>query len=208
VSASPSWQLGEVRPSWFLDPGDRPRPAIEPAKSLIYRSIPASPALIERAAAEGAPVLDMRFAVFNRWTEIRSELEGHFMERIAPGAFKKTINENLNNIRAIVSHGKDPALGMTVLGKIEAIQESSEDAVARVNLFRSVPQLLLDGLRAGVYGASFNGRPIKSDIQYRPPPSENNPTGLPEVTRQEIRLRDIGPTPFAAYADTSVMVSG
>jgi phage head maturation protease len=172
----------------------------------IYRAV--FPSLeLERAAEDGAPpTLIMRFALFNRWNEINSPIEGHFMERIAPGAFRKTIKENIQNVRAILSHGKDPSLGATALGKIDSIEETGEDAIGRVSLFRSVPALLLDGLRAGVYGASFRGPSIKENVDYRPARSDYNPDGLPEVTRQEIRLRDIGPTPFAAYAETTSMV--
>jgi hypothetical protein len=176
---------------------------------MIYRAVPASPALIERSAvAEEGPILSVKFALFNRWTEIDSPVEGHFLERIAPGAFKKTIAENLAAVRAILSHGKDPSLGQTVLGKIVSIEETPEDAVGRVSLFRSVPALLLDGLRAGVYGASFRGLPIKSYSNFRPKPSSHNPDGIPEVTHQEIKLRDIGPTPFAAYTETAATIGG
>ena len=105
-------------------------------------------------------------------------------------------------------HGKDPSLGPTVLGKIEEIREEADGAIARVNLFRAVPGLLLDGLRAGVYGASFRGEPIKSETNWHPGISRHNPEGIPEVTRLEIRLRDIGPTPFAAYEGTTAMVAG
>lgn len=171
----------------------------------IYRAAFPSLEVIERDAEE-APVLTMRFALFNRWTEIDSPFEGHFMERVAPGAFTKSIKENLSNVRAILSHGKDPSMGNTVLGKIESIEEGADGADGRVSLFRSLPGLLLDGLRAGVYGSSFRGNPVKSQFEYRPSPSAHNPDGLPEVTRQEIRLRDIGPTPFAAYAETTAMV--
>jgi phage head maturation protease len=171
----------------------------------IYRAVFPSLEVIERDAEE-APILNMRFALFNRWTEIDSPFEGHFMERVAPGAFSKSIKENLANVRAILSHGKDPSMGNTVLGKIESIEEGSDGADSRVSLFRSLPGLLLDGLRAGVYGASFRGDPIKNDFNYRPKRSEHNPQAIPEVTRQEIRLRDIGPTPFAAYAETTAMV--
>jgi phage head maturation protease len=164
--------------------------------------------LIERSAAEGALMMKITFALFDRWTEINSPTEGHFLERVAPGAFRKTIRENLSNIRAVLSHGKDPSLGNTVLGTIESIQEEPDGANARVSLFRSVPPLLLDGLRAGVYGASFRGASIKEKVDYRPALSAYNPEGLPEVTRQEIRLKDIGPTPFAAYPETSARLGG
>ena len=172
----------------------------------IYRAVFPSIEL-ERAVEEDAPpTLTMKFALFNRWTEIDSPVEGHFMERVSPGAFKKSIKENVANVRAILSHGKDPSLGQTVLGKIERISEEEDGAIGRVSLFRSLPPLLLDGLRAGVYGASFRGASIKEKIDYHPQRSDYNPDGLPEVTRTEIRLRDIGPTPFAAYEETTAMV--
>lgn len=202
--AEPSWYL-ERRPDWFLEPREA---RIKQPKGQIYRSTIAVPELVERAAAENTPVLSMKFALFNRWTEINSSFEGHFMERIAPGAFRKSITENLKNIRAILSHGTDPSMGNTVLGKIESISEDEDGAVGRVALFRSVPGLLLDGLRAGVYGASFRGDPIKNHIEYHPGRSEHNPLGLMEVTRQEVRLKDIGPTPFAAYSQTTAAIEG
>jgi len=107
-------------------------------------------------------VLEMRFAIFNRWQEINSPSEGRFLERISPSAYRKSLKESFGNIRAILSQGKDPSLGSSVLGNIASIREEADRAVARVNLFRSVPGLLLDGFRAGVYGASFRGEPIKA----------------------------------------------
>jgi phage head maturation protease len=204
--SAPAWQLAE-RPSWYLGDlrgGQRPRIERVP---MIYRAVVPSSALIERTAEGDAPILTMRFALFGRWQEINNP-EGHFMERVAPGAFRKTIRENLANIRAVLSHGKDPSLGNTVLGTIESIEEAPDSASARVSLFRSVPALLLDGLKAGVYGASFRGAPIKSHFEYRPGRSEHNPERLPEVTRQEIRLHDVGPTPFAQYPGTSATIGG
>ena len=93
-----------------------------------------------------------------------------------------------------------------MLGKISEIREEADGAIARVSLFDSVPQLLVDGLRAGVYGSSWRGRPIKSDTDFRAPRSAHNPEGIPETTRLEIKLTDIGPTPFAAYAGTTALV--
>jgi hypothetical protein len=203
--SAPTWQLEEGKPSWYLER----EPRIRQVRAQIYRSLAfPAPELIERSTAEGAPILNMKFALFNRWTEIDSPVEGHFMERIAPGAFKMSIAENRSNIKAILSHGKDPSLGLTVLGKIESIKEGVDGASARVNLFRSMPGLLLDGLRAGVYGASFRGDSIQSKVDYRPGRSDYNPQALPEITRQEIRLRDIGPTPFAQYSETSSTIGG
>jgi phage head maturation protease len=204
---SATWQLEQSKPSWYLEREPdwylEPRgPLITQTRATIYRSTLVVPELIERTAGEGTATLDVTFAVFNRWQEI-TDAHGTFLERILPGAFSKTIRENLPNIRAILSHGKDPSMGQTVLGKIDSITEGADGASARVSLFRSVPGLLLDGLRAGVYGASFRGDSIKEHVEFKPGRSDHNPRGLMEVTRQEIRLKDVGPTPFAAYPETS-----
>jgi hypothetical protein len=52
------------------------------------------------------PTLFGHFAVFNEWTEIDSMFEGHFLERIAPGAFKKTFREQQQKV--LFQHGQDP----------------------------------------------------------------------------------------------------
>jgi len=167
--------------------------------------VPFSPVeLIERDGEP--PRLVGKFALFDRWQEIDNAAEGHFIERISPGAFRKTVSENLNSIKVLLSHGKDPSLGMTVLGKLNSIREEPDGASYDVTLFRSVPQLLIDGLRAGVYGASFRGDAIKNGVEYRPERSDFNPRGLPEVTRQEIQIKDIGPTPFPQYQETTAVV--
>ena len=147
----------------------------------------------------------MRFAIFDRWQKI-VDSQGHYLERIARGAFRKSLRESLGNIRAVLSHGKDPSLGQTVLGKIESIREEVDGAIARVSLFPSVPRLLIDGLAAGVYGSSWRGQPIKSKTEYPKGPTTHNPQSLPETTRLEIRLRDVGPTPFAAYEGTTATI--
>jgi hypothetical protein len=209
-SAAPYWQLSDLHdaPRWKLASlHARQRPLIKP-RPTIYRTTAPSPDLLERSAVEEAPVLNMAFALFDCWQLIDNPREGRFLERISRGAFRKTIRENLQNIRAVLSHGSDPSLGNTVLGEIASIEEAPDAAVARVSLFRSVPALLLDGLRAGVYGASFRGDALKNHVEYRPGRSAHNPERLPEVTRQEIRLKDIGPTPFAQYEGTVAKVGG
>ena len=134
--SSPSWQLRRDAPPYWrladLRQGRRPRrkPKVE-----IYRALPSSLELIERAGGDAAPsVLEMRFAIFNRWQEIR-DAQGHYLERLSPGVFRKSLKERFAGIRAVLSHGKDPSLGATVLGKIREIKEEADGAIARVALF-------------------------------------------------------------------------
>jgi hypothetical protein len=51
-------------------------------------------------------LVKIRFSPVNEWTEINSAWEGRFMERFAPGAWRKTIAERASKIRALFQHGR------------------------------------------------------------------------------------------------------
>jgi phage head maturation protease len=82
-----------------------------PPRETIIRA--AYPAVEFRDASEAdledghLGLLRILFSPVNQWTEINSVYEGQFMERFAPGAWKKTIRENVDRIRCAVSarHG-------------------------------------------------------------------------------------------------------
>jgi HK97 family phage prohead protease len=150
------------------------------------------------------PVMTGHFAVFDRWTEIDSVWEGQFMERIAPGAFRKTFQENRQNMRVLFQHGKDPAIGDKVLGPIAELREDDQGAYYEVPLLdTSYNRDLLPGLEAGLYGASFRFSVMKESMNQKPTRSDENPAGIPERTVQEVALREFGPVTFPAYADAT-----
>ena len=149
-------------------------------------------------------VMAGHFAVFNRWTEIDSLWEGNFMERIAPGAFRKTFRENRDGIRVLFQHGRDPQIGNKVLGPVDEIEEDDEGARYAVPLFDTMYNAeLIPGLRAGQYGASFRFRVVREDLNMEPKPSEYNPRGIPERTVREASVSEFGPVTFPAYADAT-----
>ena len=90
-------------------------------------------------------ILRGHFAVFNRWTEINSWIEGRFLERIAPGAFRKTIRENRDRVRVrvLLNHGGDPQLGDKPLGPIEELREDATGAFYDVMLLEGIPELVV-----------------------------------------------------------------
>jgi phage head maturation protease len=45
-------------------------------------------------------------AVFKTWIEVRSAAEGHFLERVAPGAFTRMIAEDRSRMRVLFQHGR------------------------------------------------------------------------------------------------------
>lgn len=158
-----------------------------------------------RDAGDGQmPTLAGRFAVFNQWTEIDSIWEGNFLERIAPGAFKKTIADNAANMRVLFQHGQDPTVGDKPLGTITDLREDSQGAAYEVRLLDTTYNAdLLPGLRAGLYGASFRMRVTKEDINSSAKPSDYNPKGLPERTIREAMVPEFGPVTFPAYPGAS-----
>lgn len=175
----------------------------ELATDNLFRAI--SPELAhmgvrEQEDAAKTPILTGYFARFDEWTEINSHFEGRFMERIAPGAFAGSFERSTP--KALFQHGRDPELGDKVLGGPVTVREDEEGAAYEVPLFPSVPPLLLDGLRAGAYGASFRFS-VPDDgqeVNRKPARSEHNPEGLPERTITSAQVHEFGPVTFPAYS--------
>ena len=159
----------------------------------------------EAAGDDARPTLTGHFAVFNEWTEIDSFWEGRFMERIAPGAFKKTMREQRDTVKVTFNHGHD-VLGNYVLGPIEELHEDEVGAYYEVSLLDGIPELLMNGLRAGQYGASFRFSIVKETFVEKPDASDYNPRALPERTINEVRLHEFGPVTFPAYPEATAGV--
>jgi phage head maturation protease len=163
-------------------------------------------ALVESPSEQAtAGVLEGVFARFGEWQEI-TDAGGHYLERISLGAFRKTIAESGRSVPVLLDHGKSNVLGSLPLGRLESISESAGGVHYAVRLNAGLPELLLAGLRDGQYGSSFRAQSIKSRVNRHPGRSEWNPDGLPEVTRSELRLIDVGPTSQPAYANTTAKV--
>lgn len=177
----------------------------------IVRASSLPPRVLAGTRAEGAEgdapaTLTGHFATFNEWAEIDSLFEGHFMERVAPGAFLHTFTHDRAAMRVLFQHGRDPSVGSKPLGRILTLREDAVGAFYEVPLFASVPALVLDGLRAGQYGASFRFRVERDDLVTKPRASEYNPTALPERTILQARVFEFGPVTFPAYAGATADV--
>jgi HK97 family phage major capsid protein/HK97 family phage prohead protease len=175
-----------------------------PPRDSLVRAMPSGFELREAATGDGMPTLVGHFAVFNEWTKIDSAFEGTFMERVAPGAFRKTFAENAGKIRVLFQHGKDPHIGDKVLGMPDVLTEDATGARYEVPLFdTSYNRDLLPGLRAGAYGSSFRFRVTREDVNAKPAASARNPDRLAERTIREAEVMEFGPVTFPAYAGAS-----
>lgn len=168
----------------------------------LFRAI--YPGVAVRDVAGGQPVLTGHFARFNEWTEIDSVFEGRFMEQIAPGAFEDSFRAAPPKI--LFQHGRDPELGDKVLGSPVTVREDEQGAYYEVPLFPSVPPLLVDGLRAGAYGASFRFSVEEDKVIRKPERSDHNPEGLPERTILKTRTSEAGPVTFPAYVGATATI--
>ena len=149
------------------------------------------------------PTLYGHAAVFNQWARIDSIAEGTFMERVAPGAFRKTIAEDRSKIRVLFQHGEDPEVGNRPIAALRTLAEDSAGLVYEAALLDGVPPLIVAGLRAKLYGASFRFRVSDEEMNNRAKASDHNPDGLPERTIRAAQVFEFGPVTFGAYVGAS-----
>lgn len=178
-----------------------------PPRDGIVRARPEALELRSNDDETGLPTMVGHFAVFNEFTEINSLYEGHFLERISPGAFKKTIKEQRNDVKVLFQHGHDPHIADKPLGKITALEEDEQGVRYEVEMLdTSYNRDLLPALEAGLYGASFRFRVLREEFDKEPERSDHNPEGIPERTVQELQLYEFGPVTFPAYSSATAGV--
>lgn len=161
--------------------------------------------LDDDAESDGRTLV-LQWSVFDRWTEIDSWYEGHFLESIAPGAFRKTIKENRANMRILLQHGRDPQIGNKPIASLDVVEENDIGGYAEGRLLDGLDPLVVDGLRSGQYGASFRFRVVREELNEDPGASEHNPKGLPERVIKEAQVSEFGPVTWGAYSEASAGV--
>lgn len=158
---------------------------------------------------EDVRYLEGHFSVFNRWFEINSWFEGHFLERTVPGSFVDTFNawrsaDDPHRIQVLLEHGYDPTVGDKPLAVNESLNEDKIGAAYRARLFDAAyVRELLPALEAGVYGSSYRFRVVADSWDYEPGTSDHNPDGIPERTITAQAVFEHGPTVFPANPDAT-----
>lgn len=162
------------------------------------RALPVELVELRAARDGGAPgvlaTLTGYAAVFDRWSE---PLFG-FRERIAPGAFRKTILEG--DIRALWNHDDRIVLGRNRAGTLR-LAEDERGLQTEIDLpDNEWGRPVLDAVERGdVTGMSFAFDVIKESWVWA-----RDSAGLDERTLHEVRLFDVSPVTFPAYPDTTV----
>lgn len=131
-------------------------------------------------------------AVFNTWADIG----GMFRERIAPGAFKRTLKEA--DVRALYNHDPNYVLGRNKAGTLN-LKEDDKGLYFEVALpDTTYAKDLKESVKRGdINQNSFGFMVIKDDWKYRD-------DGTAERTIQEARLFDVSVVTYPAYEETDV----
>jgi len=120
---------------------------------------------------------------------------GGFVERVAPGAFAQTLQEQ--DIRALFNHHEDHVLGRLSAGTLRMVEDgdglSYEVDLPDTSAGRDVAELLR---RGDVTGSSFGFRVIEDEWG-------ETEAGFPLRTLKQVSLRDVGPVTFPAYTDAT-----
>lgn len=136
-------------------------------------------------------------AVFNAETVIDS-WEGTFIERIAPGAFKRSLGQRTPVLQ--FDHGQHPLIGSLPIGVFRSLREDDHGLKVRARLSDNwLVQPVRDAIRdGGITGMSFRFRVVRDAWLKR---------GQDKVrTIQEVELYEAGPVVHPAYLQTTVGV--
>lgn len=166
---------------------------------------------------EDGRTLEGYAAVFDTPTEINGLFEGHFNERIAKGAFRKTIKEGKPILQ--YDHGHDARTGSLPIGSIQGLREDDRGLFVNARLFdNDLVEPIRQAIEGGaVSGMSFRFRVLrdewrdKNDKRLRGDELgellfDAGDRGPLERTIKEVQLFELGPVAFPAYSDTSVGV--
>jgi len=152
---------------------------------------------VDPVEGEAAPVIRGHAAVFDSDS---LPIAGMFVERIARGAFKKTLQEA--DVRALVNHDPNRVLGRNKAGTLRLAEDKQGLSVEIDPPDTTYARDLMESMRRGdINQMSFGFQVVKE--KWDRPVSESQ---LPTRTLHEVALRDVSIVAYPAYPATDVSV--
>lgn len=188
-------------------------PTLHPTARDLERSAPFQLQRAEDGEGDGR-TLSGYAAVFGEATEINS-WEGNFTETIRKGAFRKTIREQAPVMQ--FDHGRHPLIGSIPIGSIVDLREDDQGLFIEG---RITDNWLMQPVRDAIAEGSVNGMSFRFEVvreEWRDAAGKRlRPEEVPDLLWMpgdrgplqrelvEVRMRELGPVVFPAYAGTSV----
>ena len=154
-------------------------------------------------------------AVFQSPTRIDS-WEGTFDEQIAPGAFRKSLRERTPKFQ--FDHGNHPLIGSVPIGVISEIREDDRGLYVEARLGQHILiDLIREAIETGaIDGMSFRFSVVRDEWRdaegkvVKPEDVEDalwsGSRGVLLRTLKEVKVAEVGPVVWPAYADTTAGV--
>jgi HK97 family phage prohead protease len=171
------------------------QPEITFQRERLSRSVP-----FRATGTNDGRTLDGYAAVFDEWTLIDSH-EGTFRERIAPGAFRRTLGHRAPVLQ--FDHGTHPLIGSIPLGRITSIAEDERGLRVRARLSDN---WLVEPVRDAIRDGAITGMSFRFSVPANGDRVTRGKDGMLERTITEVALFEVGPVVYPAYEATSVGV--
>lgn len=163
--------------------------------------------IVIRSDGDGRTV-EAYAAVFDTPAEIRDR-DGHYNEILSRSSFDKTINDRGTNFgvfynHAMTMHGTpDGNLSVPIGVPLEVSRDEKGVFTATRYLDNPLADAVLDGIKQrAIRGQSFTGRTIKSARQRA-----STRGSLPTIVRNEIAMKEYGPTVFPSYVEATILAT-
>ncbi|MBC7193874.1 MAG: HK97 family phage prohead protease [Marinobacter sp.] len=160
---------------------------------IEHRAFPLAGVEVRAEDGDGQPKIMGHAAVFNT---LSVDL-GFFREKIAPGAFQKTIKEA--DVRALWNHDPNYVLGRTKSRTLKLAEDDKGLAIEIIPPNTQWARDLMESIKRGdVDQMSFGFRAIKEEWE--------GDINSPVRVLKEVELFDVSPVTFPAYPATDVSV--
>lgn len=183
-----------------------------PPRDDVCRSVPFT---LTREGEDDGLTFEGYGAVFNSPTRIDS-WEGTFDEQIAPGAFRKSLRERTPKFQ--FDHGHHTLIGSVPIGVIEDIREDDSGLFVQARLGQ---HFLIDLIREAISTGAIDGMSFRFSVVrdewrdaegkiVKPEDVEDalwtGSRGVLLRTLKEVKIAEVGPVVWPAYADTTASV--
>lgn len=126
--------------------------------------------------------------------------EGRFREQIKRGAFRKSLSERTPVLQ--FDHGSHPLIGSIPIGVITDAREDERGVMIEARLHSGD---FFAPVREAIASGSINGMSFRFEV-VRDAWRHDTDDGISERTLVELRIPEVGPVVFPAYAETEAAV--